>query len=111
VTATTPHRVGVIGANAKTSWAAYSHLPAIVAAENVRLSAIATTNPRSAEESAKTFGATHAFADAADLVACDDVDLVVVSVKSPGPRVPPSLLAPRRRVRRRVECPRGAAGA
>jgi predicted dehydrogenase len=81
---TAPHRVGVIGANARTSWAAHSHLPAIVAAENVQQSAIATPNPRSAEESAQTFGATHAFTDAAELVACDDVDLVVVSVKSPG---------------------------
>jgi len=62
----------------------HSHIPAIAAARNVTLTAVATTRTESAERSARAFGATHAFTSAADLAACDDVDLVVVSVRSPG---------------------------
>jgi predicted dehydrogenase len=89
------HRVGVIGASAPassdgsptavaTTWAAHSHIPAIAAAPNVTLTAVATSRRESAERSASAFGATHAFTSAAELSACDDVDLVVVSVRSPG---------------------------
>jgi predicted dehydrogenase len=105
------HRVGIIGASAPaswtsadpadapsaavTNWAAYSHIPAIAAAPNVTLTAVATTRAESAERSARMFGAKHAFTSAADLAASDDVDLVVVSVRSPGhaPAVEAALLA------------------
>lgn len=89
------HRVGVVGASAPvssdasptavaTTWAAHSHIPAIAAAPNVTLTAVATTRRESAERSARAFGAAHAFTSAAELSACDEVDLVVVSVRSPG---------------------------
>jgi len=72
----TVHRVGIVGASAPaswtragatsapsaavTNWAAYSHIPAIAAAPNVTLTAVATTRPESAERSARMFGAAHA---------------------------------------------------
>jgi predicted dehydrogenase len=92
----TVHRIGIIGASAHdrapetaptavaTSWAVHSHVPAIAAAPTVTLTAVATTRIESAERSARAFGARHAFASAAELAACDEVDLVVVSVRSPG---------------------------
>lgn len=50
-------RMGVIGANIHRGWAPRSHLPAIVASPDFELTAVCTTRPESAEESAKAFGA------------------------------------------------------
>lgn len=78
----TIHRIGIIGGSIGSFWAAHSHIPAIAALPNIRLSAVSTTNIDSARASAAAFGADHAFANAVDLAECPDVDLVVVSVKS-----------------------------
>jgi len=75
-------RVGVVGANPATSWAAAAHLPALASLDEFTVTAVATTRKATAEEAAAAFGAARAFTDAAELAACSDVDLVVVSVKS-----------------------------
>ncbi|MEV4098047.1 Gfo/Idh/MocA family protein [Streptosporangium saharense] len=74
-------RVGVVGAG---GWADGSHLPALAALEAFDVTAVATTNQASADRAAATHGVRHAFADAGELAAHPEVDLVVVSVKTPG---------------------------
>ncbi|WP_406233832.1 Gfo/Idh/MocA family protein [Nocardia sp. NBC_01009] len=74
-------RVGVIGAS---GWADSSHLPALAALEEFDVTAVATTNQASADRAAAAHGARHAFADASELIAHPEVDLVVVSVKASG---------------------------
>lgn len=48
------------------------------------MTAVATTNQASADRAAAAHGVRHAFADAGELAAHPDVDLVVVSVKASG---------------------------
>lgn len=74
-------RVGVVGAS---GWANGSHLPALAALEEFEVTAVATTNRASADRVAAAHGVRHAFADAKELAAHPDVDLVVVSVKASG---------------------------
>lgn len=75
--------IGIIGANAERGWAARSHVPAIQASDEFRLTAVATTRAESAALAQERFGADHAFTDAKTLVAHPDVELVVVAVKVP----------------------------
>jgi predicted dehydrogenase len=77
-------RVGVVGANAAASWAAAAHFPALADLEDFTVTAVATTREATARDAAAAFGARHSFTSAAELAACPDVDLVVVSVKSSG---------------------------
>ncbi|HEY1623850.1 MAG TPA: Gfo/Idh/MocA family oxidoreductase [Streptosporangiaceae bacterium] len=77
-------RVGVVGANPATSWAAAAHFPALASLDDFTVTAVATTREATARDAATAFGATHAFTSAAELAACPEVDLVVVSVKSSG---------------------------
>ncbi|MGD0555246.1 MAG: Gfo/Idh/MocA family oxidoreductase [Streptosporangiaceae bacterium] len=77
-----PIRVGVVGANPATSWAAAAHFPALASLDEFTVTAVATTRKATAEDAAAAFDAAHAFTDAAELAVCSDVDLVVVSVKS-----------------------------
>ncbi|MCF2533134.1 Gfo/Idh/MocA family protein [Yinghuangia soli] len=74
-------RVGVVGAS---GWADGSHLPALTGLPEYKVTAVATTNQASADRVAAAHGVRHAFADAAELVAHPDVDLVVVSVRVTG---------------------------
>ncbi|MFF0494218.1 Gfo/Idh/MocA family protein [Nocardia sp. NPDC004068] len=74
-------RVGVVGAS---GWADSSHLPALTALEEFEVTAVATTNRASADRVAAAHGVRHVFADAGELVAHPEVDLVVVSVKASG---------------------------
>lgn len=73
-------RVGIIGGSVNDSWAKTTHIPAIDHLNNIELTAVATSNMESAEKSAETFGASHAFGHPKDLAECPDVDLVVVSI-------------------------------
>ncbi|MFI6365989.1 Gfo/Idh/MocA family protein [Nocardia sp. NPDC050630] len=74
-------RVGVVGAS---GWADGSHLPALTALEEFDVTAVATTHQASADRAAAAHGARYAFADAGELTAHPEVDLVVVSVKASG---------------------------
>ncbi|MCG7202697.1 Gfo/Idh/MocA family protein [Streptomyces arenae] len=75
--------VGVIGLGAHGSWAERSHLPALRAVPGFELRALSTSSKQSAERSGQQHGVSRAFGSAAELVACDEVDLVVVAVKVP----------------------------
>ncbi|MFE4974848.1 Gfo/Idh/MocA family protein [Kitasatospora sp. NPDC056651] len=74
-------RVGIVGAG---GWAEESHLPALAALDGFEVTAVATTKQASADRAAAAHGVPLAFADAGALAAHPDVDLVVVSVKTPG---------------------------
>src|SRR5262249_43822853 len=62
------------------------HVPAIKALPDYELKAVCTAHEDTAQASAKEFGAELAFHDIDDMVARDDIDLAVVSVRVPGHR-------------------------
>ncbi|MFI2426248.1 Gfo/Idh/MocA family protein [Streptomyces sp. NPDC018955] len=78
-----PIGVGIIGLGARGSWAERSHLPALRAVPGYELRALSTSSKRSAELSGRKHGVPRTFGTAAELAACDEVDLVVVAVKVP----------------------------
>jgi len=73
-------RTGVIGGSINNAWAGQTHIPAIKQLDNLELAAVGTSNMKSAQESADSFGADHAFADEEELAQHSDVDMAVVSV-------------------------------
>src|SRR5262245_33568390 len=77
-------RVGIIGANPDRGWAVGVHVPALKALPDYAITAVATTRTETAEAAAKKFGARAAYTDSRKLAADPNVDLVVVSVKTPG---------------------------
>jgi predicted dehydrogenase len=82
-------RVGIVGATVTTGgsgWGARAHVPAIKSLPDYELKAVCTAHEETAQASAKEFGAELAFHDIKDMVARDDIDLAVVSVKVPGHR-------------------------
>jgi predicted dehydrogenase len=79
-------RVGVIGADTKTSWAKVSHVPAINDLQGLRLAAVATRNEQSAREAAKAFGADRWYSDPFAMIRDDRIDIVTVAVAVPAHR-------------------------
>src|ERR1700756_649495 len=73
-------RVGIVGADAKASWAKVSHVPAIKHLAGVRLAAVATRSEQSAREAAKAFGADRWYSDPFAMIRDDRIDLVTVAV-------------------------------
>ncbi|KQX69468.1 Gfo/Idh/MocA family oxidoreductase [Streptomyces sp. Root1310] len=78
-----PIGVGIIGLGAHGSWAERSHLPALRAVPGYELRALSSSSKQSAERSGQKHGVSSTFGTAAELAACDEVDLVVVAVKVP----------------------------
>ncbi|WP_123973414.1 Gfo/Idh/MocA family protein [Streptomyces sp. Ag109_O5-1] len=78
-----PIGVGIIGLGAHDSWAERAHLPALRAVPGYELTALSTSSRESAERSGQVHGVSRTFGTAAELAACDEVDLVVVAVKVP----------------------------
>jgi predicted dehydrogenase len=76
-------RVGIIGANAKSSWAKVSHVPAINGVHGLKLSAVATRNEQSAWEAAKAFGADRWFSDPLAMIRDERIDVITIAVKVP----------------------------
>jgi predicted dehydrogenase len=79
-------RVGIVGANPKSSWATVSHVPAINSLAGLRLTAVATRNEQSAREAAKALGADRWFSDPLAMIRDDRVDVITISVKVPAHR-------------------------
>jgi predicted dehydrogenase len=75
-------RVGIVGASLDGSWAIAAHLPALAQLDDFTVTAVATTKEDSARRTAAAYDIPYWFADARDLAAHSEVDLVVVSVKS-----------------------------
>lgn len=76
-------RIGFVGANIRSTWASQSHFPALRASPDVELTAVCTSNPASAEEARKAFGAKLAFHDFREMVASPEIDAVAVVVRVP----------------------------
>tara|TARA_B100000315_G_scaffold208766_1_gene204255 strand:+ start:98 stop:1198 length:1101 start_codon:yes stop_codon:yes gene_type:complete len=76
-------RLGIIGANATYGWSMRAHLPALLALPEFELTAVCTSRPETAAESAKAYGAKMAFHDYREMVNHQDIDLVAVSVRVP----------------------------
>lgn len=74
-------QVGLIGANSERGWSARSHLPALAALEELELAAVATSRMETARATADRYRARRAYADADELIADPDVELVVVTVR------------------------------
>jgi predicted dehydrogenase len=76
-------RVGIVGANAKSSWAKLSHIPAINGLPGLKLAAVARRNERSAREAAEAFGADRWFSDPFAMIDDNRIDIITISVKVP----------------------------
>ncbi|RSM35735.1 gfo/Idh/MocA family oxidoreductase [Amycolatopsis balhimycina DSM 5908] len=79
-------RVGIIGANARTSWAQVSHVPAIRALDGITLAAVATRREESAREAAAAFDAPTWHTDPLAMIRDPSIDIVTVAVKVPDHR-------------------------
>jgi predicted dehydrogenase len=79
-------RVGIVGANAKSSWAKVSHVAAINGLHGLKLSAVATRNEQSAREAAKAFGADRWFSDPFEMIRDERIDVITIAVKVPAHR-------------------------
>ncbi|MBB4123313.1 Gfo/Idh/MocA family protein [Martelella radicis] len=79
-----PIRVGFIGLNPDSNWAATAHVPALKSlGDRFEIVGVANSSPESGKRTAEALGLKHAFDTPADLVASPEVDLVVVTVKVP----------------------------
>ncbi|MBC06861.1 Gfo/Idh/MocA family oxidoreductase [Thalassospira sp.] len=79
-----PIRVGFIGLNPDSHWAATAHLPALKAlGDTYEIVGVANSTPESAKRTADELGLKYAFSSPAELVASPEIDLVVVTVKVP----------------------------
>jgi predicted dehydrogenase len=79
-------RVGIVGADAKASWAKVSHVPAIKGLPGLKLAAVATRNEQSARKAAEAFEAERWFSDPFSMIRDDQIDLITVAVKVPAHR-------------------------
>jgi predicted dehydrogenase len=80
----TPVRVGFIGLNPDSHWAATAHLPALRSlVDKFSIVGVANSTPESSRRTAEALQLQHAFASVAELVNSPEVELVVVTVKVP----------------------------
>lgn len=75
--------VGIVGLSANGGWAARAHVPALRAIPGYEIRAVSASSPASAEAAAREYGVPIACADADELAARPEVDLVVISVRVP----------------------------
>jgi predicted dehydrogenase len=76
--------VGIIGLGARDDlWSVRAHLPALRAVPGFEVTALSTSSPESAARAGEMHGVARTFGNGTDLAACDEVDLVVVSVRVP----------------------------
>jgi len=81
--ATEKIRVGIIGANVRYGWGSSAHIPALSALPEFEITAVCTSRQETADETAKHFGISRAFADPYKMVQHPDVDLVSICVRVP----------------------------
>ncbi|MGG6239418.1 Gfo/Idh/MocA family protein [Nodosilinea sp. AN01ver1] len=75
--------VGIIGVHPSRGWAMTAHLPALKASPDFEVVALTNLDPDIASKAALKFNVPYAFQLHEDLLACPDVDWVVVTVKVP----------------------------
>jgi len=79
-----PIRVGFIGLNPDSHWAATAHLPALRSlTDKFTIAGVANSTPESARRTARELGLPYAFDSAGELANSPEIDLVVVTVKVP----------------------------
>lgn len=79
-----PIGVGIVGLSARGGWAGSAHVPALAALPAAyELRALSTSSARTAQAAGEKFDVPLAFGSVEELVARDEVDLVVVTVKVP----------------------------
>ena len=76
-------RVGIVGADTRSSWAKVSHVPAISGLRGLKLAAVATRSEQSAREAAEAFGADCWFSDPFAMIRDDGIDLFTIAVNVP----------------------------
>jgi predicted dehydrogenase len=78
-----PVRVGIIGLSASGGFAAGAHVPALRALDGYELRGCSASSPESAAAAAAKHDVPLSFGSAEELAASDEIDLVVVTVKTP----------------------------
>ncbi|MBV0893101.1 Gfo/Idh/MocA family oxidoreductase [Paracoccus sp. Z118] len=79
--------VGIIGIQPDRSWGAIAHIPALrELPDSYDIVAVSTRSEESARAAAEHYGVPQHFSSAEALCACEDVDLVAVTVKVPAHR-------------------------
>ena len=76
-----PIGVGIVGLSAAGGWAATAHVPALAALDGYELRALSASSAESARVASEKYGVPLAFGTAEELAGCDEVDLVVVTVR------------------------------
>jgi predicted dehydrogenase len=74
-------RVGIMGASMRNGWGAIAHIPAWSALPDFEIMSVRTSRQETADEKAKHFRISHAFADPYKMVQHPDVDLVAICVR------------------------------
>jgi predicted dehydrogenase len=75
-------RVGLVGVDRDgRGFGARAHIPGILAAPNVELSAVCTTREETARLAAKKYGVTRYYSNIDELVADPNIDLVSIAVR------------------------------
>jgi predicted dehydrogenase len=77
-----PIGVGVVGLSAAGGWGAGAHLPVLSAVGGFELRGLVGSSPASARAASRAYGVP-AYSSAGELAAAADVDLVVVTVRTP----------------------------
>ena len=83
MTAQTPIRIGLIGANIHQGWSPRAHLPALAAHPEFELTAVCTTRQESADEAMAAFDAGSAWDDYNRMLADTDIDAATISLRVP----------------------------
>ena len=78
-----PIGVGIVGLGATRGWAGLAHVPALAALEGFELRALSASSEESARAAGEKYHVPLAFASTEELVARNEVQLVVVAVKAP----------------------------
>jgi predicted dehydrogenase len=73
--------VGVVGLSATGGWAATAHVPALATLDGYELRALSASTPETARAAGERYGVPLAFGSTEELVARDEVELVVVTVR------------------------------
>lgn len=74
-------RVGIVGLSAAGGFAAGAHLPALRSVDGYELRGVSASSPESAQCAAEKHDVPLAFANAEELAASEEIDLVVIAVK------------------------------
>jgi predicted dehydrogenase len=76
-----PIGVGIVGLSAAGGWAARAHVPALAAVPGIELRALSASSAESAKAAGDKYGVALTYSSVEELAACDEVDLVAVTVK------------------------------